>query len=594
VGTHAKKSARPKNGTWCGTRAQIQRPASNRLKLPEYPCSKSRWINLQSLIPLTLLGAVVGVTTGGWLSAQAILNQDVAFWLSQQLPGLSPSKLAESTPRTLKQVRADIRASNRTAGEAFKLTSSLPSQPVVSTTHDLLIPVYNSQSNCQKACPAIAELRLYRPLNLPYLLRLLKTEQYFRLIDRLGVTGPEESQIITPLGDPKLVNYGSSSTLPLAELEQYPNSSTTTGIWLNLAGLLSSGEAPTSYGQILYYNRDQGRLNLVLRWSSPAGDKPRWQEVTGGGTPELVLNQTIGLDPEFMVYQVQPAMNTLRLVPISLAEPAIKNQTYFNGLVLARGGLWSLALQWLKTNQGSKVAQAQIDLIRFHAQVTRTQAEQAWMNPAQQVLVYLIDGRFTKALHTFKAAPETNYEVASILQTDGDRFWNRVTAAVQVNPTQPDVIAWGALVLAAQYGKPEALVWLQAREAKTSSVYIQTVKMLKQLEDANAKFSEQPLNAGKKVKPPAQQKVSPQKFKNPNRKLPVPLPPDQSPDRPAPIPSSQRKPAALDPIRELQISRPRQPKPQSFEPLQPSDPAVAEPTRPDQNPSPLNPNPNLN
>lgn len=484
-----------------------------------------RWAKAaQGLVPLSLLGAVACVSAGAWLSAEALLNQDVAFWLSQHLMGLSQSKLADDTPRTLKQVQASIRASNQTAGEALRLTSSLPSQSVTIATHDLLIPVYNSQSNCQKACPAIAELRVYRPLNLPSLLRLFKAEQYFRLIDRLQISEPEESEIITPLGAPQLVNDGSTSTLPLTELEQYPNPSPAKGVWFNLAGFLARGEATTSYGQIFYYNLDQARLNLVLNWSSPTGDKPSWQEVTGRGTPELVVNQTVGLDPEFIIYQVQPGIHTLRLVAISLEEPAIQNQNYLKGLVLARGGLWSLAAQWLKTNQGLKAAQAQIDLVRFHAQATRTQAEQAWMNPAQQVLADLIDGRFTRALQVFKASPENSYEVSGILQTDDDRCWNRISAALQVNPSQPDVIAWGTLILAAQHGKPEALAWLQSREAKTSSVYIQTVKMLKQLEDANAKFSEQPRQSQGTLKPPSQQKTHSKHLPKPN-----PKPPDISP-----------------------------------------------------------------
>ena len=35
----------------------------------------------------------------------------------------------------------------------------------------------------------------------------------------------------------------------------------------------------------------------MLSWTSPNGQLPKWQQVTGGGAKELVIDQTVGLEP---------------------------------------------------------------------------------------------------------------------------------------------------------------------------------------------------------------------------------------------------------------------------------------------------------
>jgi len=437
-------------------------------------------------VSLTLIGAVVIVFAGAWLGAGAILNQDIAFWLNQRLSKSGNSSLNEHTPQTLEQIRAGIRQAGLVPGEVMSL-APVPTQFQLST-RELLIPILAPQSNCSN-CRSVMELRVYRSLKLPDVVRLLQAEPFFLLLDQITVEGPKESQIVVPVGDTKLANYGSTRILPFTHLELY-SQDVEKGVWLNLSGLLK-GET-TSYGQILHYS-PKARLSSVLTWSSPAGESPRWQEVTGKESPELVVNQTVGMEPQFLVYQLQPSSSAVQLQAISLNSPA-KDHSYNKGLILARNGLWSPALQWMKFNHGSRVAQAQIDLVRFHAQITRSQADQSWMNPAQKVLAYLIDGRFPEALEIFQASAVNSYEIGNMLQTDGDRLWNRVAAALQVNPAQPDAIAWGALILTAQQGQPEALSWLQKREATTSSVYLRALKMLKQLQDAKVQFSS-PLTA---------------------------------------------------------------------------------------------------
>jgi len=507
-------------GQFANPRQRSQRSAS----IPQ----RTRAISL--FAPTVLVGAAVVVFAGVWLGAEAILNQDVAFWLSQQLSKSRNRLTSENTPQTLEQSRAGIRQAGLLPGEMVSLAPMATRfQPV--STRRLLLPVFALQPNCPENCQSIVELRIYRSLKLPYLFRLLQAEPYFQRVDQITVEGPPESQIVRPVGDLKLANYGSTRVLPLTHLESY-SQGVGTGVWLNLSGLLVQGETTTSYGQIFYYNHDSARLSSVLNWSSPAGENPKWREVTGEEAPELIVNHTVGLEPKFIIYQVRPSSHAVQLQAISLNSLA-KDRNYNRGLVLARSGLWSSALRWLKLNHGSKVVQAQIDLVRFHAQITRTQADQDWINPVQKSLAYLIDGRFTEALEVFQASTENSYEMGNVLQTDGDRLWNRVAAALQVNPAQPDAIAWGALILAAQQGQPEALSWLQKRAAITSSVYLRAFKVLKQLKGANAKFSSPPITSKKLLIPKPKQPLAPQK-NQPNLDSPAQNLPDTPRSMPPP------------------------------------------------------------
>ena len=91
-----------------------------------------------------------------------------------------------------------------------------------------------------------------------------------------------------------------------------------------------------------------------------------------------------------------------------------------------------------------------MDLIRLYAKFTSNQAGQTWATPSQQVLAYLIDGRWEEARQVFQASSEDSQEVVAMLRAEEERLSNRVEAALQVNPNQPEVQAWKAQILAAQ------------------------------------------------------------------------------------------------------------------------------------------------
>jgi hypothetical protein len=120
-------------------------------------------------------------------------------------------------------------------------------------------------------------------------------------------------------------------------------------------------------------------------------------------------------------------------------------------------------------------AQAQIDMIRLHSQLTKTQADTTWASPSQQVLADLIDGRWGKALQVFEASPQNAQEIATLLKADKGRLWNRVETALQVNPKRPEVQAWGALIIAVQQGQERANTFLQGQTqiTKESLAYIE-------------------------------------------------------------------------------------------------------------------------
>jgi hypothetical protein len=232
------------------------------------------------------------------------------------------------------------------------------------------------------------------------------------------------------------------------------------------------------YGQIIHYNPTYNHLSMMLEWKSPAGQQPIWQEITGGADPELLIEETLGLEPQFSVFLIKPQKfvpNPIQLSNISLDEAVLDHYNYRKALRLARSGLWSPALELMTTvkeNTGKSrrypsawpaVAQAQLDLIQFHAKITDAQAAAAWASPSQKVLAGLIDGRWTEALNVLQTDRMTANELNTLLQADQGRLKLRIQAALAENPEEPDLQAWGALVVAAQQGETKALSWLNQR-----------------------------------------------------------------------------------------------------------------------------------
>jgi hypothetical protein len=439
---------------------------------PKPPDKKQRGVWLSSTLAIAILFSSAGLVIAfTWMSLLLMFNPEQASWVNKFLPAWAQIPLGNSEPpQTLPQIQGQLSQQKRTAGETLSLNEG---------ENSFLLPVFQQRSNCQSNCQEIVELRVYQRSQDVELQS--QPEKYYRLATHFPVTGLEES-----LEDSTAERQDTNTSLPFNEVKRFEKDAPSPGVWFYLRGQRQQGTNAFAYGYIVYYNPVRTNLQQMLTWKSHNGQLPKWQEVTGGGAKELIMDQTVGLEPQLQVYQVKSVklyLNPIQLEAISLKPPAFKNPAYQNALLIARSGLWTPAFEWLQFIQKQHkktlptTAKAQIDVIRLHSQLTKAQAAKIWASPSQQVLAELIDGRWGKALKVFEASPQNVQEIATLLKADQGRLWNRTVAALQVNPDRPEVQAWGALILAVQQGEGRANSWLktQPKISKTTLSYIQNL-----------------------------------------------------------------------------------------------------------------------
>jgi hypothetical protein len=445
------------------------------------------WV--QSLVAIALLLTSMGLVTGGlWLGFQLVVNPDTIIRVNQWLPEWAQiPTVKRQSAQSLAQIEASLKQQGQITGEPLSL--EIDTQTVQPKT--ILLPILNQRPNCQSDCKQINELRLYQLSSRGQRQKPQKGETYYQLVNQVIVEGPEESFAIAPLVAE--VANGSNRPLPLTQLHRFTDTTPTTGVWFYLLARRVQGSRAIAYGQVWHYNPKRSHLSLMLQWTSPTGQVPKWQQVTGGGYPELVVDETVDLEPQLHVYQVKPAqfyLNPIQLEQISLVQPALNSPAYRDALFIARNGLWSPSYKWLqfikqqrhKNQDWSAAAQAQMDLIRLYAQLTQKQAEKTWASPSQEVLADLSDGRWGEALRVFQASPENTQEIASLLKADSGQLWNRVEAALRVNPNRPEVQAWGALIRAAKEGRGSAIAWLKQQPKTTTASTDYIKRLLRRLE----------------------------------------------------------------------------------------------------------------
>ncbi|MFM6191475.1 MAG: hypothetical protein ACKPEN_02690 [Planktothrix sp.] len=523
-----KKSQPPKPKAKTGqsqTLSGLQRRQIRRSQRPVVPQNQSSANSLKPLVkktnqPLRILwkkwiadGVAFTLLFGGsaviggsaWFSYQLIVNPDVGIGLNQLLPAWTQIPLQRrDSIQTLEEINQALKKEGLIAGKSFELpqldslqrettqASLLPflqgllsSKSLVQNSSDLLIPVLKTRQSsiahpCKGTCQEIVQLRVYEAVQMPY--QRLGSTQYYRLTQQLKTLGPAESFVISSLIGTESNQQGSNKPLPLTRLTPFKGTIPHMGLWFNLNSERVMGEKIVPYGQIIHYNPSHHHLSMMLEWKSAAGQQPIWQEVTGGKDPELLIEQTIGLEPQFSIYQVQPLKfipNPIQLTSISLDEVFLDDYNYRQALRLARSGLWSPALNLikpLKTNiisgnrsplKWTSTVQAQLDLIEFHAKITKAQAIAAWASPSQQMLASLIDGRWSEALAVLKSSSGNQPEITQLLRSNRGRIKNRLNAALLENPEQLDLKTWGALMIAAEAGRNEAITWLD-EQPKTS------------------------------------------------------------------------------------------------------------------------------
>ncbi len=409
----------------------------------------------RGLFAVASVGAIALLTWSGWLAVSLIVNPSSVSWLNNILPEWGRFTLPGGTSQTLAEIAAQEAQLGRALGEPIAAPA----------TQDLLLPILETQSRCRgsqtrdTACQHIVELRAYRSNAYRPNSNLNSTK--FELIDRLKVTGIEELMAIAPLRQ-----LGGSRKLPLNYVTLIEGEPPDASVWLNLSGELQRGSAGIKYGQVVRYDSQRDRLQALLPWTSPTGQMPHWQQVTGSHKQnELVVNQAVGLEPQFQVYQARLPRapgEPLRLEAIVLTEIVSNQPRYRDGLLLARNGLWSDALKLLTDRgQDGSAVQAQIDFIALHAQVTQAQADRTWASPTQQIAALVIDGRWGKALEALRSVRASGYDIKSLLSANAESLQRRVEAALRVDSDQPVIQQWGAMTVASQRDRSAAATWLR-------------------------------------------------------------------------------------------------------------------------------------
>lgn len=419
---------------------------------PSEKPSRYGWVR-QGLTLLLWSGLTVGMVAGTWTALQLVINPGSVTWLAWLFPEWSREAelYAQDAPKTLAELRAIAQDKGLRLGDPIPL---MPDHTGNAPT-DLLIPVYDGET--------LAELRVYFPDTEGWELR-------YRLGDRLLTPGPDEFFVTAPLARVTARGPGSSRALPLNRVEAFSPQPPGRGLWLLLSGTYQSGRDRLQYGYIAHYEPSRQQVRSIMPWTSPNGKRPTWEFVTNSATPELVIDQTVGLEPNFQIYQLQfpdSPVELAELVPISLQQNHLDHGTYDNALLLARQGLWAPAQEFLESlraqlgDRWPRGAQAQLEVIARHAAVTRQQAEQDWGTPGQAVVALAIDGRWERAWQALMQALERDRSVLQMLRGNDNRLWRRVEAAARVSPRREAVQYWAVLRQYVRQGRPEAVAWLQ-------------------------------------------------------------------------------------------------------------------------------------
>lgn len=450
----ANRSPRPRKPS-----GNMVRPAAKPVKVQVMRSSRPRFLTpLLSLALLIAMGSTV--VLGVWLAVMLIVNPGSVSGLAWLMPEWNRTPL--SRYQSIDEIRQEAQSIGLTVGEVIPVAS----QTFGSASHasgnrdELLIPLMKSPEE-------MVELRVYRPHS--------SNQNQLELIDRLNVTGPQELFVLAPLSQTPSTSGGTARSLPVSQVSVL-NGSSTPGIWLSLRGEWARGSTRTSYGLIVRYDLNQHRLQTLLPWTSPNGDDPEWQQVTGNETPELVVNQTVGLAPNFKFYQpiaTGRVTDPMRLVAIALDPPALKQSRFVNGLRLAQQGLWTPALSLLEAakqrGDWSTAAQAQLDVVKFHAAITKAQADRDWATPSEAIAANLLDGRWSRSLQLLQAALASGAELKDLLGTV-DRLATRIDTALSLNPAQVDLQALGTLAQFVQHGREPALRWLTMRNSNLATL----------------------------------------------------------------------------------------------------------------------------
>ncbi|NEQ50180.1 MAG: hypothetical protein F6K11_08625 [Leptolyngbya sp. SIO3F4] len=400
------------------------------------PWSLFSWLALGS-------GAVffVAVILSG---AKLIIDPYSPNWLKTAFPGLVNN--FETPPQTANEIQEEIRSQGFTAGPTI-------AWPKVDTARAWFYPILNKDNN------SIAALWVYR----------VRGNQLQR-VEQVSIRPVKESFITTPLVGTAAQVTSVDSDANLFTIKLMPSQSADVP-WIALEGRRRYGNTVMRYGQILSYQPHSQRLHKLLTWSSPTDQPPQWQTSTHGH--QLVIDQTIGLRPSFLLYQLVPK-NPPQLQEVSLYRSVyeasdLSTSLYDKALQLSQGAIWSHSVQMMHSakkalgQNWSDAAQAQLDLIELHAKHTKAQTKQTLSNHQQHILAYLIDGQWNKALTTLEKHPTIYGSLLKRLEREFDALWRGVSIHLQVHPKDEATQIWGALLVTARQSPEVGQDWLKKK-----------------------------------------------------------------------------------------------------------------------------------
>lgn len=470
--------------------ALAQHSAASKQQPPTNSAARIIWRTIGGTVLISSVVGMLALTGAGlYTGYQLVMNPSADTLLDKVWPKWRDINKAEPQSLPWSEIEAGIKAAELEVGEPISLHEDGfdPTQP-----RPFLLPLLHRRAGCETNCTRIAELRVYRPTqpsSWPP-----QPDQRFIPVDQLYVNGLSENFVLRPRQEALGLPEGSDRILSLTELVALQDNAPDTGRWFTLQGKYTLGGDPVLYGQVLQYDPDQRRLNFQLSWTSPADQLPTWRELSGAAPPELVVNQTVALEPTFKGYQLVdvPTVKRLdQLEEISFTNQILNDKAYHNALRLAQKGLWSAALQTLRpvkdaARNWTEATEAQYQLIELHAQETKAQANSQWSSPSQQLLAYLVDGRWDDGLTLFEQQPDSaRQDMLSLLKSDSGKLWGRVQTALQISPNQLDIRTWGGLLLAIQDEPNAAYTWLKQQPNPSAATEARVRHLLSLIDESD-------------------------------------------------------------------------------------------------------------
>ena len=375
---------------------------------------------------------------------------------------LNPAPLTTTTEAELRQ---SVTAAGQALGSPIRLTSQEKGADW------LLYPILAEETG------PIIELQVFQDK------AASSAEGQLVEVDSVNLAPFSAEQVLAPLNPEERQSKVTPSKFTVQKLVRLPQPPIPTpNHWLTVEGQWSSQGIRLQYGQIVIFEPERRRLHLAETWSSPIGQTPQWIDLDGAGPADLVINETISMEPSLrglQVFNLEGLGPSFQLTPVSWIgvplDAKAATSRYQKALRLARSGLWREAhsqLQALKADlqqQWNPQAEAQLRLIARHAAISQKQAEQDWSMPTQKIMALLIDGQWEAALDHLEASPDRLEPLMRRLTADHGTLWKRISAAASLPEPDPAVFVWGGLALEAKQNRQAAEQWLGRQPIDSAS-----------------------------------------------------------------------------------------------------------------------------